>query len=298
MKLFVIKLLFFVVSIICFYELLFLAGFSPTITDNHAFDQKMLKLSDHPLKKVEVMALGSSIALFQLKSEEIVPVVKYSYYNFSAWSLQLTDTRRLAEHFVKIYHPRYVIIGSSISDFKLNADTTLDYYLKSKRFVQQHYQLFYLQSDNTLYRIARRRLLEWPHSFDNWGREPIGYPTDTAWIKPWQAYKDPFPTKLTNDNYRALDTLATYLKAEKIKLIFIQYPIAPEYLSTQDRKDQLIKHFNLCRAIVNRNNGVYLNYHDVKQFGNILFYDRYHLTEAGVGIVSKKIAKDLKAIIR
>jgi len=255
-------------------------------------------LSNKSLQKVDLMAIGSSAALFQLKSDAIVPAINLPYYNFSAWSLQMADTKLLLQHFVEKYHPSYVIVGSSIADFKRDRDSKFANYLNAGAFVQNHFQqFFYVKNDNSLYRIFYRKLWDYHHTFDNWGQEITDFKTDTTWIKYWKLADDPFPTRYTASNYEALAAMGAYLQGLRIKFIFIQFPVAEEYAKTNIGGEALKAHFSRCQALVEHYHGVYLSYQDTIIFSNIMFHDRYHLTNSGDDLISRKIATDLKNII-
>src|SRR5580700_5094592 len=114
---FLLKILLFVIPVLFFFEILFRLGFAPIITNSTLFDVKMLAVQKHHIKNIKLLAMGSSITLYELNSDSIVQNFNLPYYNFASWGLQIADMNRLLTNLVTTNQPKYVIICSSFPDF-------------------------------------------------------------------------------------------------------------------------------------------------------------------------------------
>jgi len=293
---FLLKVLLFVIVIAAFFEILFLCGCYPVVTNSTFFDQKMFSVQKQHIKHVELMAIGSSVALYELNSPIMVHNFNIPYYNFASWNLQITDTRVLLTDFVKRYHPRYVILCSSINDFISPANSTYLNYVNAPDFIKYHLpEAFYLKNYTSAYQVVRRKLNSYPLAVDQWGG---AFLTAKQINKAKWDEHNIFPTRYTGENYEALDSLGSFLKAQNIKLIFIQVPLKKSYAGTPQSSAVLSAHFARCKSIVEQQGGIYLNYHNTNVFTDSLFTDQYHLQLNGAVMLTNQIVKDLKGIIR
>ncbi len=294
---FILKTLLFIIPVFVFFEVLFRLGFYPVITNSTFFDVKMLTVQKQHVKNVKLLAIGSSVALYELDSKIITHNFNMPYYNFASWGLQITDTRVLLNSFVKSYHPKYVVLCSSFGDFIApQNDTYLNYTSASDLIKDKFPELFYFKNYNSIYRVIRRKIQEYPPEADNWGGALLrvkkkGLNNDKL------NKHDIFPTKYTPSNYAALVSLSASLKAQNVKLIFVEVPVKASYANTDRAKQILQAHFNKCEAIVERHGGLYLNYYNTTFFTDSLFLDQVHLQAAGAMILTREIVGDLKKVI-
>jgi hypothetical protein len=106
-----------------------------------------------------------------------------------------------------------------------------------------------------------------------------------------------FPAVNSELQYRALDSLCAFLRAEKIRLIFVQAPMEARYVNTAAREEALAAHFERCRAIVEGRGQDYFNYYDTTVFADSLFADLTHLSAPGREVLTGKLVNDLKKIV-
>jgi hypothetical protein len=293
---FIVKALLFTIPIVVFFEALYRLGFAPIITNSTLFDSKMLQVQKQHIKKVGLMTMGSSVALYEVKSSIITQNLHMPYYNFSSWGLQMADTRVLLNSFVNKYHPKYVLLCSSIADFIAPQNETYLNYANAPEFIKDDLpELFYFRNYNSIHQVVRRKHEEYPQKFDNWGGASLSI--EAKHIKRNIRYEhDIFPTKYTQANYEALDAIGISLKAQHVRFIFIEAPINKSYANTARSIQLLQAHFDKCRAIVERQGGTYLNYYNTSVFTDSLFTDQYHMQDAGSMILTKEIVKDVKKI--
>ena len=293
---FLLKVLLFVLPVLVFFELLFRLGFAPIVTNSTLFDIKMLAVQKYHVKNIKLLAIGSSLTLYELNSNIIVRNFNMSYYNFASWGLQIADMKRLLTSLVKTNEPKYVIICSSFPDFMLPPNNSYLNYINTNSYIKDNFpEYFYFKNYNSIHQIIRRKFNTYPLVLDNWGGASLkGMNINNS---KWNDH-DIFPTKYSRANYEALDSLSTFLKEQNVKFIFIQVPIKKSYTNTDQSKQIIQSHFDRCRSIVEGKGGIYLNYYNTTIFTDSLFIDQYHLQDAGAIILTKEIAGDLKKIIK
>jgi hypothetical protein len=295
---FLLKTLLFVIPVLVFFEVLFRLGFAPIVTNSTLFDTKMLNVQKHHIKNVTLLAAGSSETLYELNSKIIVQNFNIPYYNFSSWGMQVTDTKVLLKSLVQKYHPKYVIMCSSIGEFIYPQNDTYLNYINANNFIKDDFpELFYFKKYNSIHQVIRRKLTTYPLKLDDWGGTSLNIKPKDINQQKWNEHGI-FPTGYTSQNYTALDSLGAYLAQQNIKFIFVQVPIKKSYTNTASSKQLILAHFDKCRAIVEKQGGIYLNYFNTTTFTDNLFTDQYHLQDTGAVILTKEIVADLKKIIR
>jgi hypothetical protein len=296
-KIFFCKILLFVIPVFILFEVLFRLGFYPIITNSTLFDLKMIAIQKQHLKKVKLLSIGSSINLYDLNSDIIVQNFNMPYYNLGSWGLQITDMKLLLKGFVNEYHPQYVVLCSSFTDFISPPNDTYLNYINTSYFVKDNFpEVFYYKDYHSIHQIVRRKYKAYPLNFDRWGGAALNFTLkDIVWNK-WNEHGI-FPTKYSGQNYKDLDSLSAFLNKQNIKFIFIQAPIKKSYANTILSKQVIQSHFDKCRSIVEGRGGTYLNYYDTGVFTDSLFIDQYHLQRTGAVVLTKEVAADLKKII-
>lgn len=293
---FVIKVLLFALPVLIFFELIFRLGFAPVVTSSTLFDAKVRHIKQQHVGDVKLMAIGSSITLYELKSDLIIQNFKMPYYNFASWGIQISDMRLMLNDYVTEHHPKYIIICASTGEFMSPANDTYLNYFNTPRFIRNNFpEFFYLKNYNSIHQVFRRKYFEYPIELDHWGGASLKVNADKSDHKTVGVH-EVFPTKYTQVNYNELDSLAAFLHAKAIKLIFVQAPIKKSSISAAFYPRRIQTHFDKCKAIVERRNGIYLNYYGTAVFTDSLFVDQYHLQDAGAVMFTKMLVEDLKRI--
>jgi hypothetical protein len=297
-KIFLLKLTVFIVPVLLLFETLFRLGFYPIITNSTLFDAKMLAIQRQHVKKIELLSIGSSINLYDLNSDIIVKNFDMPYYNLGSWGLQITDMRALLNGFVKEYHPKYVVLCSSFTDFISPPNDTYANYINTDFYLKDNFpEIFYFKDYHSIHQIVRRKYKAYPLNFDQWGGAALKLTLkDIVWNK-WNEHGI-FPTKYTSQNYKDLDSLAAFLKQQNIKFIFMQAPIKKSYANTVLSKQIIQSHFDKCRAITESRGGTYLSYYKTDVFTDNYFTDQYHLQAAGAVVLTGLAVADLRKVIK
>jgi hypothetical protein len=297
-NIFLYKILFFVIPVLVFFEVLFHLSFYPIITNSTLFDLKMIGVQKQHIKNLKVVAIGSSIMLYDFNSGIFVQNIQSSYYNFGSWGLQVSDLKMMINSFINRYHPKYVIFCSSFTDFISPPNDSYLNYTNTDYMIKDNFpEYFYLFNYHSIHQVIRRKLKSYPVKLDNWGGSSFNVKIkDIVWNK-WNEHGI-FPTKYTNQNYRDLDTLSAILTRQHIKFIFIQAPLKKSYANTVLSQQIIKSHFDRCRSIIEGEGGIYLNYYNTTVFKDSLFIDQYHLQGTGAVVLTKEAVTDLKKIIQ
>jgi len=288
----------FALPVFILFGILFRLGFAPIVTSSDLFDAKMRHIKKQHVKQVNLMAIGSSITLYELKSDLVTQNLDTSYYNFASWGTQITDMKLMLAKFIPEHHPKYVIMCASLGEFMSPPNSTYSNYLNTPTFIRNNLPgFFYLKNYNSIHQIIWRKYFEYPINFDAWGGASLTVKPQNINHKTWDAH-DVFPTRYTQSNYNGLDSLAVWLKQQNIKFIFIQAPIKKSYANTVYYQQRINTHFDKCRSIIESRGGIYLNYYNTTVFTDSLFVDQFHLQNAGAIVFTKEIIADLKEVIK
>lgn len=295
---FLLKLFLLALPVVAGYEILYRFRIYPVLTNSQFFDYKMLEAQRHPPVGVKLLAMGSSVTLYDLDSRMLGQDLGLSYYNFASWAMQISDIGDVLQALVKEYRPSYVLICSTARDFMLPATGAYFDYAYTPSWIRERFpEYFYLRNYNPIHSLYLRRFRSRRPHLDAWG----GASVEEMWrgfvVNDQDEHLD-FPTPDAELQYRALDSLCAYLTAEKVRLIFVQSPMEARYTNTDGRKQALAAHFVRCRAIVRGWGQDYLNYYDTTVFSDSLFADLTHLSKAGQAVLTGKMVSDLRGVIR
>src|ERR1700753_2061304 len=205
---FLLKVLLFIIPVLVFFEVLFRMGFAPIVTDSTLFDLKMLAVQKHHVKNKKLLAMGSSITLYELNSDSMVKNFKLPYYNFASWGFQIADMNRLLRSLIKRNQAEYIILCSSFPDFISPPNNSYLNYIDANDYIKDDFpELFYFKNYNSIHQIIRRKFNTYPLHIDNWGGASLSAKNINS--EKWNEH-DIFPTKYTPANYNALDSLGAF----------------------------------------------------------------------------------------
>lgn len=93
---------------------------TPHVTRNIAVNEVRGVLTHGmPAARPDVLAFGSSMALNNLASNEVIAHFgAQRYFNLGAWGLDMVQTCELAGAFAERYHPRVIVIAGNLRGFR------------------------------------------------------------------------------------------------------------------------------------------------------------------------------------
>lgn len=303
MRKFLLKAALYGTLILAGYEALYQAGFLPIVTDSTLFDRKMAWLQQHPKVQPKLIVVGSSTALYGIRSPQMVEGTPMDYYNISSPLLNIASTWMIIRPIVRDFHPTYIVVASNVGDFCRKADSTYYNYEVAGDFVKWRVpELFYFLDFHSIHQIAYRKLeVTWLH-FDQWGGGIKNY--DMVMMR--NRLKDnpdaflglvSFDTQFQNIHYQALDSMARWLHGQNVQLIFVQCPIRARDLAEPGTLAKVRQHFKTVDSIVGMNGGIFINDYKMVRDNDTLFFDAVHLWPPGGDIFTDSVVSDLKKIV-
>jgi hypothetical protein len=295
------------VCVVFLFVILYKYGYSPIYTDSMTFDLKADHVEEHALDQIDVIAIGSSITLYNLDSKTLLEGKKYTYYNFASWGLQMIDIEMILRNRLRQYHPKYVIMCSNITDFQAPANRTYPEFFDTELPLIKRFKpaLYYFNYHSVFDLIIRKRHVtqittdfdhEYSMRLDNYGGASLNVPKENLGEKYYTAVKT-FPTSFTAENYEALRKICVLLNKMNIKPIFVQSPTGSRYMKTSNASEIFNTHQRKCKWIIEKHGGIYLNFHNPTIFSDNLFVDQFHLQRTGAIVLTKKVVGAISGIL-
>lgn len=298
-----VNILVIILPLFFLYFLLNEAGFTPLLTNSLSFDAKIEHLNQQKSKHVYLLGLGSSITLNNLNSQILADSLTHSYYNLSSWGLQMVDLNRMAQYYVPIVKPHYILIVSTVTDFRLEENETIKNYINTPEYLKRFRPYFYYENYNPFITLLQRKrqlnnykgaINDYASlNFDKYGGVMLKIPRQNISADRWDI-KTPFPTKNANFQYSELNSLAKYLDKTGVKLIFVQSPVRQSYVK-RTKPSVIMHHHNKCENIVKSNHGIYIDLSSLHEYtDDHLFVDQFHFTEEGATLLTNKLVSQIK----
>jgi hypothetical protein len=303
MRKFLLKTALYVILVLAGFEGLYRTGFLPVVTDSTLFDRKMSWLQQRPTIQPKFIVVGSSTALYGIRSAQMVRTLPLTYYNISAPLLNVASSLMIVQSVVRDYHPKYVMVGSNLGDFCRQTDSTYLAYTEASRFVKWELpELFYCLDYHSIHQILYRKLkVNWLF-FDAWGGGIKIYNRELMEMRLAEnpgAYLGQlaFDQQHQKIHYQALDSMSRWLREQHVQMIFVQCPIRGSNLADTSVLAQVERHIEICDSIVEANGGIFLNHCNAVVGRDSLFFDPVHLWPPGGDIFTDSLVRDLGKII-
>lgn len=263
---------------------------APPLSDSYSLNEKLEFLRTGK-KDVPALAIGSSIALNNLHSETVAKRLHGGpFLNTASWGMNMGDNYSLLKAIYEVYHPKTLIIASSISEFELPAKKA-DYKLVQRYLTANdleaswyHIKCFNLRYylDNAKYKklvTGVKNQYEYL-VFDEYGGVNID---DTGFKIDERRWNADFEKKRMNEsNYDYLDSLSSFCKSNQIQLLFFQSPFR-EGIYTRlnaEKSAELKAHVERIEAILKRDQHKLID-GDRALWNDSLFIDGEHLSAKG-----------------
>jgi len=304
MRKFLLKTALYVILVLAGFEGLYRTGFFPVVTDSTLFDRKMAWLQQHPMIQPKFVVVGSSTALYGIRSAQMVRIIPLTYYNISAPLLNVASSLMIVQSIVRDYHPKYILVGSNLGDFCRPTDSTYLSYTNASPFVKWYLpELFYGLDYHSIHQILYRKWKVTWLFFDDWGG---GVKVYNRALMEMRLAENPgaflgqlvFDPQYQKIHYLALDSMSRWLREQHVKMIFVQCPIRSANLVDASVRAQVQRHIQICDSIVDASGGIFLNHCNAVGGSDSLFFDAVHLWPPGGDIFTDSLVRDLGKIIQ
>ena len=270
---------------------------APHITNNLSINEKAMLLNRRSTPEVNILALGSSMTQINLSSKAVLERFgDTAYFNFSGWGMDMKQANALARLMVPRMKPKLYLMGSNLMDFSVDPDrATIDPPKVAELALGGSPLLAYLSHAGPAYYLRqmetnRTRFTD-PSSYeclmyDSHGGVALNVPKER--IEPGLWTKAP-PTadKLDTAQYAAFEDLCTYLREQKVDLVFLMVPYRAG-LHTPEVDRTIALHSQRIKAILARHGHRYADTED-RRWDDALYCDASHFNEAGAYDFSKEV---------
>ena len=207
---------------------------APRVTSNAVLNMKLSHLRHRGHAPVHLLALGSSMAMNNLSSAEVVAHFgDTSFVNMGSWGMDIVQTEGLADVLVPLLKPGTVLLVSNLNDlvndgkrFPVDTARMVDY-LRSwgttESYLRNLKPAYYLREmERNRIRMLDRGNYEFM-GVDAHGGAPLMIGKEHIDKGRWER-KPPRSKWLAEEQYEALGRLGNYLAQRGIRLIFLQSP--------------------------------------------------------------------------
>lgn len=279
----------------------------PLLTDSISFDAKAQILREMPDEQIDVLGIGSSIALNNLGSEVLHEYLgnEYSYFNAASWGLTMRELRTMLPGLIEKYSPKVILLASGPMDFeasKINVCTEEEF----SSYIQGDPAAYFYFRNTDLFSILQRRkeanklmveasLKDRQHlRFDEWGG--INLITSRENFHHYRFDKSLIKTTV-DFQYSQLEELMQIASEAGSQLIFTSTPMkkVPNCVAP-DCKKFITDHHQRVKTIVESHQQIYLDLHDSHQYPDSLFCDESHLVYEGPGQLSREITEQVSIL--
>jgi hypothetical protein len=264
-------------------------------SNSYSFNEKIKWL---PLpKKLDILAVGSSMTLNNLSSQTLVDCTENkSYLNLSSWGMSMKDIGDLFPICYELYNPQIIITVSNFQDFRPSRiefdleDISQEMKGQSTIFNKDLFlDKYYLNRtlDNKINYLNRKVYTSL--KYDEYGGVPLANKDFNIFKK---RYDEDFNFKKLNPiEYKYLREFSKRMRDQKVKYIFVQSPVREKNRTIEYKKNIETHLYNIETILINDGH-IVLDYSELK-LTDEYFVDFAHLNQKGAEIITKLICKEI-----
>ncbi len=280
------------------------------ITGSVSYDEKLQLLRDRHGQSIDVLAVGSSMTLNNLKSDVVLQHLPpgVSFFNAASYGQKISQSRKLIEFLQPRFKAKAVIMICGPMDFDLNSSYHIAFDpADAGRFIggecypwslARHFDALYYAREARTIATQRRSRSDYSHlHFDTGGGSPleISYPNidQARWNQKPDRQRDP-------NEYLELQKLAQFLESNHIPFFLAQPPLRQSCL-TPDILPKLELHWQNINQALSSTGSKLINLQYDLPLPDSAYADYSHLNEQGAAIFTEKLmrqtATDLAAAL-
>jgi hypothetical protein len=268
---------------------------APRITSNEVLNMKLSHLRHRGDTPANVLAIGSSMTMNNLSSEEVMAHFgDTSFVNMGAWGVDMVQTEGLAEVLVPLLEPHTVLVVSNLNDLVKNGkrfqvDTSrVVRYLRTwgttESYLRNLKPAYYLREmERNRIRMHDRSNYEFM-GVDEHGGAGLIIPRDRIDPQRW-ARRPPSGKWLDDEQYKALERLCAYLDKHGVRLIFLQSPYRQGVLNKEVERT-IETHLDRVSNILAPYDHILVTATD-RSWPDSLFVDYSHLNGQGAELFTR-----------
>ena len=271
-----------------------------SFTSSISFDSKIYELRQRHFDTLSTIAIGSSMTLNNLNSNEWVSATNdSSFYNISSWGQSILEDCEIIRAMVPLYHPSRVVIFSHCIDFYESHVTNLSRivsYLKYRySFSEAHFDALSIYSNtNQLYSSLQKDSLDYSSlNYDDFGGVPLNIQGTHVDESRWNTMAD-FIFSPDNICYSALSEICLYLRERNVSFVLVNTPTRSHYYS--DIIDDVYKHIHHCDSIISAQGQFFIDEMDFQAYPDSLFADCSHLNRFGASLLTRSVCNRLNQL--
>lgn len=268
---------------------------APRITNNISLNAKLRMLKERRGRRVDLLAIGSSMTLNNLSSRAVLEVFHdSSYLNIGAWGTDLAQSFELAEDIVPLMDPSTVLMVTNLGDFSADADRyEVDSTLMADYLTKWTEADAYLRTRDAGYYLRQMELNAVRMNdagnyerlvFDPWGGVELNVPRDRIDRERFDR-TPPAVADLSERQYQALEKLAAYLERRHVRFVLIQSPYRAGLLSPV-LDPEVAAHKRRLEAIVTAHGHRFADGTD-RSWPDSLFCDYGHMNARGAYLFTR-----------
>lgn len=257
-------------------------------SNSYSLNEKIC-FSKHLEFKPDVFAIGSSMTLNNLHSEEVIEYFDNSkYLNFASWGLKIQEDFKLLKIIEPIYKFNKVLITINVVDFvdermNINYDY-IKYYLEDNDLMSL---IYFVKTFNVDYYLENIDYAEYVRN-NNKSYEFLGF--DSNGMVRFNEKGFNISEKRWNNNhlnspinyqaYNYLDSIINFCELNEIELYIFHSPFRQGLISKLTKHEEALfeLHRNKIKSIVK--NAKYVDAND-QYWSDTLFVDGIHFNEVG-----------------
>lgn len=278
-------------------------GVAPVLTESISYDLKLAFAAEQNAPHYDILSVGSSINLNNLHSQTLVEAFPagVSYLNLASFNANIQNSRQTLEVAIPYYRPQLVIIMSNHVDFESKKWRGLPSWLAESYLDHELLPYFYFRHSNLYDLLQRRRRtrrfmsearanMQQQMRMDAYGGVPLR--VSPANLNPNRQDTPPM-TEIDPEQYLALSELAHWLKAQNIKLVYVQSPLKKSNCQSLECQSFQERHIEQCKQIISSSGHQFIDLYHRLTLADSVFCDELHLHFEGPRQATEALVKEI-----
>ncbi|MFK7921201.1 MAG: hypothetical protein AB8H47_04555 [Bacteroidia bacterium] len=278
-------------------------GVAPVLTESISYDLKLAFAAEQNAPHYDILSVGSSITLNNLHSQTLVEAFPagVSYLNLASFNANIQNSHEILEIVIPYYQPQLVLMMSNHVDFESSKWRGLHSWLAERYLGHELLPYFYIRRFNLYALLQRQRRtrrfmsearanMQQQMRMDAYGGVPLRVSPEN--LNPNRQDTPPI-AKLDSNQYHALAELASWLKSQGIKLIYIQSPLKKSSCQSSECQSFQERHIERCKQLILAADQQFVDLYHGLTLADSVFCDELHLNFGGPKLATEALIKEI-----